>query len=199
MFFNKQGERRWAKLSCILKLPRFIYVRKHRMLSLSMNSTLNWCWWFSFFLTDDNTRFIIYNQDYSCWWPGDTRSQGTLNHGIDYFPKNIPVCWILKFFTLIHRGRVTYVWVIIDSDNDLSPGRRQAIVCINAGILLIKPSETIFSEILIETHIFSLKKMYLNMSSKKCQPFLHWPQFLTCLRMYKSQQILNVNVSRLVL
>ena len=42
---------------------------------------------------------------------------------------------------LTHWGRVTHICVgnltIIGSDNGLSPGRRQAITCTNAGILLI--------------------------------------------------------------
>ena len=36
---------------------------------------------------------------------------------------------------------------IIDSDNGLSPGRRQAIIWTNAGILLIETLGTNFSEI----------------------------------------------------
>ena len=47
---------------------------------------------------------------------------------------------------------------IIDSDNGLSPGRRQAIIWTNAGILLIGPLGTNFSEILIEIQTFSLRK-----------------------------------------
>ena len=39
---------------------------------------------------------------------------------------------------------------IIGSDNGLSPGRRQAIIWTNDGILLIGPLGTNFSEILIE-------------------------------------------------
>ena len=39
---------------------------------------------------------------------------------------------------------------IIGSDNGLSPDRRQAIIGTNAGILLIGPLETNFSQILIE-------------------------------------------------
>ena len=39
--------------------------------------------------------------------------------------------------------------IIIGSDNGLSPGRRQAIIWINAGILFIGPLEINFSEILI--------------------------------------------------
>ena len=42
------------------------------------------------------------------------------------------------------------VVIIIGSDNGLSPGRRQAIIWTNAGILLIGPLGTNFSEILIE-------------------------------------------------
>ena len=38
----------------------------------------------------------------------------------------------------------------IDSDNGLSPGRRQAIICDNAGLLLFEPLGTNFSEISIE-------------------------------------------------
>ena len=59
----------------------------------------------------------------------------------------------------------------IASDNGLSPGRRQAIIWNNAGILLIGPLGTNFSGILIEIQIFSLKKIRLKMSSAKCRPF----------------------------
>ena len=57
------------------------------------------------------------------------------------------------------------------SDNGLSPGRRQAIIWTNAGILLIEPLGTKFSEISIEIYTFSFEKMHLNMSSGKCWPF----------------------------
>ena len=56
---------------------------------------------------------------------------------------------------------------IIGSDNSLSPGRRQAIIWINAGILLIGPLGTKFSEILMEIYKFSFKKMHLKLSSGK--------------------------------
>ena len=59
---------------------------------------------------------------------------------------------------------------IIGSDNDLSPERRQAIIWTNAGILLIGPLGTNFSEILILIQIFSFKKMHLKMSSAKWCP-----------------------------
>ena len=78
-----------------------------------------------------------------------------------------------KGFT--HWGRVTHICVrdltSIGSDNDLSPGRRQAIIRTNAGILLIRPLGTNFSEILVEILIFSFQKMLLKVSYAKRQPF----------------------------
>ena len=56
-------------------------------------------------------------------------------------------------------------FITIGSDNGLSPSRRQAIIWISAAILSIQPLGTKISEILIETHIFSFKKMHLKMSS----------------------------------
>ena len=60
---------------------------------------------------------------------------------------------------LTHRGRVTHICVsklsIIGSDNGLSPSRHQAIIWTNAGISLIRPSGTNFSEILIKIDAFS--------------------------------------------
>ena len=54
---------------------------------------------------------------------------------------------------------------ITDSDNGLSPGRRQAIIWTNAGILLIRTWGTNFCDILIEIHTFSFKEMHLKMST----------------------------------
>ena len=79
-----------------------------------------------------------------------------------------------KYIHLTHWGRVTHICVskltIICSYNGLSPGRRQAIIWTNAGILLIGPLGTNFSEILIEIQTFSFKKMHLKMSSGKWRP-----------------------------
>ena len=76
---------------------------------------------------------------------------------------------------LTHWGRVTQICVskftIIGSANGLSPIRRQAIIWTNAEILLIRILGTNFSEILIQIHTFSKKKMYLKMSSGKYRPF----------------------------
>ena len=60
---------------------------------------------------------------------------------------------------------------IIDLDNGLSPGRRQAIIWTSAGILLIGHLGTNFSEILIEIYIFSFAKMHFKLSSGNWRPF----------------------------
>ena len=77
--------------------------------------------------------------------------------------------------TFTHWGRVTHICVgnlaIIGSDDGLSPGRRQAIIRSNAGILLIGSLGTNFSEIWIGVQTFSLKKIRLKISSAKRRPF----------------------------
>ena len=60
---------------------------------------------------------------------------------------------------------------IIGSDNGLAPGRHQAIIWTNSGILLIGTLETNFSEISIEMQPFSFTKMRLKVSSAKWRPF----------------------------
>ena len=71
---------------------------------------------------------------------------------------------MLTYCPLTHWGRVTHICVgnltIIGPDNGLSPGRRQAIIWTNAGILLIGPWGTNFSEILNGIQTFSFKKMH---------------------------------------
>ena len=85
-----------------------------------------------------------------------------------------PIEWDMES-TLTHWGRVMHICVsnliIIGLDNGMSPGQRQAIIWTNAGILFIQTLGTNFSEILIEIHTFSFKKMHLKMSSAKWQQF----------------------------
>ena len=87
--------------------------------------------------------------------------------------------------SLCYWGRVMLICVskltIIGSDNGLSPGQRQAIIWANAGILLIGPFGTNFSEILIEILTFSFKKMCLKVSSGKGRPFCLGLNVLTSL------------------
>ena len=86
-------------------------------------------------------------------------------------------CWpigcadleIIEYMWLTRWGRVTHICVnkltIIGSDNGSSPGRRQAIIWTNAGILFIRPLGTNFSEILVGIQTFSVRKMHLKVSS----------------------------------
>ena len=62
--------------------------------------------------------------------------------------------------TLTHWGRVTHICVT-----------KLTNILTNAGILLIWTSGTNFSQILIQIHKFSFKKMHLKMSSGKWRPF----------------------------
>ena len=74
-------------------------------------------------------------------------------------PHTLRIRFLYNAEILNHWGRVTHIFVskltIIGSDNGLSPGRRQAIIWTNAGILLIGPFGTHCSEILIKIHTFS--------------------------------------------
>ena len=80
-----------------------------------------------------------------------------------------------QIISLTHWGRATHICVcqltIICSDNGLSPGRRQAIIWTNAGILLIGTIGTNLSEILIEINTVSFNEMRLKMSSGIWRPF----------------------------
>ena len=60
---------------------------------------------------------------------------------------------------------------IIGSGNCLSLGRRRAIIWTHVGRVLIGPLGSNLSEILSEIYAFSFKKMQLNVSSGRWQPF----------------------------
>ena len=64
-----------------------------------------------------------------------------------------------------HWGQKTHICVskltITGPDNGLSPGRRQAIIWNNAGMLLIQTLGINVSEIIIKMNTFQLKGMYL--------------------------------------
>ena len=84
---------------------------------------------------------------------------------------------------ITHCSRVTHLCVskvtTIGSDNGLSPGRRQAIIWTNGGILLTGSSGTNFSEISIEIHTFSFQKVHMSptgdkWSSSRCAGLLNW-------------------------
>ena len=67
-------------------------------------------------------------------------------------------------------------WVIIGSDNGLSPVRCQAVIWTNAGILLIGPLETNFSAILIGiSNVFIHENPFENVVWEMAT-ILSWPQ-----------------------
>ena len=113
-----------------------------------------------------------------------------LHNGISYTGKMTCLYWIRAWLlvppshqqpwhwpcSITHWGRVTHICVsnltIIGSDNGLSPGRRQAIIWTNAGMLLIGPLGTNFNnEILLQIHTFSFNKIHFKMSPGKWRPF----------------------------
>ena len=90
--------------------------------------------------------------------------------------------------THICVGKLT----IIDSDNGLSPGRRQAIIWTNAGILLIGPLGTNFSELSIEIQTFSLKEKSFESVVCEMAAILCRPQCVNCnaeARIFRENQI----------
>ena len=101
------------------------------------------------------------------WWVSLALSFGNISE--------IWIWYIIGKPCLTHWGRVTHICIgnltIIVSDNGLSPGRRQAIIGNNDGILPIGLLGTNFSEILIEILTFSFKKIRLKVSSPKWRPF----------------------------
>ena len=103
-----------------------------------------------------------------CHYGFNFSKQSTLS---SYLMTSLSFYWLLVSPALTHWGRVTHICVsklsIIASDNGVSPGRRQAIIWNNGGILSIGLLGTNFGDILFEILKFSFKKMHLKMSSVK--------------------------------
>ena len=126
-------------------------------------------------------------QGWGCWCPYMQRDLKDISNTIKHKNRLIPPSTkkIISFIsmkvsylprcTLTHWGQVTHICIskltIIGSDNGLSPGRRQAIIWTNDGILLIRTLLTNFSENLSDLHSFSFNKMHLKMSSAKWRLF----------------------------
>ena len=111
----------------------------------------------------------ICEDDLGHWWSGWSK---------DKLGSRVYPIWFANpqiFLSLTHWGWVTHICVskltIIGSDNGLLPGRRQAIIWTNDGILLTRTFRTHFSEIVSKIHTFSFRKIHLKMSSGKRCPF----------------------------
>ena len=134
--------------------------------------------WFNLLVNVTYSKYLTYPLYYN------------LTHPLLATQKSYPL------YYLTHWGRLTHICVsklaIIGSDNGLSPGRRQAIIWTNAGVLLIQTLGINFSEILGEIHSFSFSKMHFKMS------FAKWPLF--CLlnelrKMYSSDTLPNLHTT----
>ena len=135
-------------------------------------------------LTLDQCQAIIWTKFNQCWsivnWTLRNKLQRNLNQNSYIFnEKDASESVIYKMAAILSQPQCVNSLrpslsklSILGSDNGLSPGRRQAIIQTNAGILFIWPFGTNFSEILIEINTFSFKKMHLKMSSGKWRPFV---------------------------
>ena len=94
------------------------------------------------------------------WWIGAV--QATSQYMNQWWLVHWLIYASLGLNELTHWGRVTHICIgkltIIVSDNGLSPGRRQAIIWTNAGIVLIWTLRKHFSEMISEIHKLSFKK-----------------------------------------
>ena len=106
----------------------------------------------------------VYPSDWQCWRHKKTAVPPKVGFMVTLFSDAV-------LLVKTHSGQVTHTCVskltIISSDNGLAPGRRQAIVWTNVGILLIGLLGTNFSEISIVIHTFSFKIIHLKMPSEK--------------------------------
>ena len=137
------------------------------------------------YMSKDTTSVNQYHWIF-CWWSPEKpkahlagvpmySNKAFDNSRTERFIANFPQCVQPRQHPLSHWGRVTHICVskltIIGSDNGLSPGRRQAIIWTNGGVLLIRPLGTKCSEIWSKIHTFSFEKMHLKTSSAKWRPF----------------------------
>ena len=133
----------------------------HQSLFLMFQMTINHHWFRKWLGADQATSHYL-NQ----WW---------LIYWCLTWPQCVNLLRSEDDCILTHWGPVTHICVskltTTGSDNGLLPGRHQAIIWINAGILSIGPLGTNFSEILIAIETFSFKKMHLKISSVKWLPF----------------------------
>ena len=125
--------------ACGIKLPLIRHLDNNNLLVIWHSGSFNMMCW--------NMKHInigIWKMYYSnCIWS----SFQYILWRFRYHSNKQP--WPLTIIYLTHWGRVTHIYVdkltIIDSDNGLLPGRRQAIIWTNAGILLIGPLWTNFN------------------------------------------------------
>ena len=83
------------------------------------------------------------------------------------------------------------------SVNGLSSGRRQAIVCTNAAILLILPLATNFTKLFSNFKYFYQRKCIWKCRPEKCRPFCRGPNvlrmqtYVSCVAVVPTQNVLD--------
>ena len=104
---------------------------------------------------------------------------------------------------LTHWGRVTHICVgkltTIGSDNGLAPSKRQALIWTNAGILLIGPIETNFSDVWIGIQTVSFYENAFENVAHEMASILYRPQcikyYIGCIRRIGFYEIIVVCTS----
>ena len=124
-------------------------------------STLRWHMKWKSLLLEDRDPFIMYIHYHCCWWPGDARSQGISNHGIDLvFPgpkrETAPVGLTIKEEHLcnrnIYRRRHPSISMTDISDVVLS-GLGKAISTSEYALLDVKSYQSFSQRVLIKAFI----------------------------------------------
>ena len=149
---ENRGFRNFSR-KLFLRFPNFLYQLQPRY--LPYHDTLGGRVMPKFF----SNKFFL-NDSHQCSYHNDLK----IGLFVGYF---------LMGWVLIRAGvYCPHLWAqLVVSDNGLLPVRRQAIIWNNAGILLIWPLGTNFSEILIGIQTFSFKKLHLKTSSAKWRLF----------------------------
>ena len=132
--------------------------------------------WFLRFCKDTNGSITLRSISTSGW----IMTLFAMASLIEFVPL-LCLCILEPVRKLTHWGRVTHICVgkltVTGSDNYLSPGRRQAIIWTNAGILLIEPLGTNFSVVCEMASILSrpqcVNTLFSVVKCKRGEPAMH--------------------------
>ena len=123
-------------------------------------------------LSESDAQIDCWNAQRDSWCTGATKC---ITSRFDWLGDDVIVefwrhfhCSVFKgavYITAVRRPCMSVNKAVSDSDNGLSPVRRQANFWSNAGICLILLLGTYSIETLIQKQQFSFKRMHLNMSS----------------------------------
>ena len=171
--YIKKYHLNWATLKCYVYYHEGFHFRIDFVSFHNLRKNINGPFFYRSYLGNDKKNKLgFYFSNFSLQIDSSVcRCVKQYIRNADIWPEclKIRVCHLLT-----HWGQVTHICVrkltINGSGNGLSPGRRQAIILTSAGLLLIGPLGTNFSEISIGTQTFTFKKMHLKISSAKWRP-----------------------------